>query len=167
MHRRSLFTIFLLWGAAVAFGADGKRAITDTDLYNFRWIADARIAPDGSKVIYTLVNVSPQHDGYENALWTIPSAGGPARQLTAGPHDSEARWSPDGKHVAFVRTVSKDGMAHGAPLPQIFVLSMTGGDAHQLTEMPRGAASPVWSPDSRHIAFLSNIPSRYKIPTDT
>jgi dipeptidyl aminopeptidase/acylaminoacyl peptidase len=144
--------VILVALASALFAADAKRPITDTDLYSFKWIADARISPDGSKVIYTLVNVSPQHDGYENALWIIPSAGGPARQLTAGPHDSSARWSPDGKRVAFVRATSKDG----ATAPQIYILSMSGGDAHQVTDMPRGATGPVWSPDSRHIAFLSS-----------
>ena len=103
-------------GAAV-----DKRLITDTDLYAFHWIADAQISPDGSRVIYALSNVGPKRDNYETALWVIPSSGGPARQLTSGPRDSGARWSPNGKLVAFSRSVEKDGKAQP---PQIWLLAM-------------------------------------------
>ena len=35
------------------------------------------------------------------------------------------------------------------------MLSLTGGEAWTITDLPKGAASPVWSPDSKRIAFLS------------
>jgi len=136
---------------SLAFAADGKRLITETDLYNFQWIANAQISPDGSRVIYTMVKVTPKHDNYETALWTIPSAGGPARQLTSGPHDSAARWSPDGKCVAFLRTVETGK----SQVPQIFLLEMDGGEARPLTDLPKGAGEPIWSPDGHSIAFSS------------
>jgi dipeptidyl aminopeptidase/acylaminoacyl peptidase len=134
--------------SANLFAADGKRLITDVDLYNFQWIANPQISPDGSRVIYTLVKTTPKHDNYETALWMIPSAGGPARQITSGTHDSLARWSPDGKTVAFVRSAERQ-------TAQIYLLSMDGGEARPLTDMPKGAGEPVWSPDGRSIAFSS------------
>src|SRR6266700_3557411 len=102
MHRRSLL---LCIGLAVSLLAQAqtKRPIRETDLYDFHWIADAKISPDGSRIAYTLINVNAKHDGYETALWLIPAAGGTARQLTAGPRDTSARWSPDGKTIAFLR----------------------------------------------------------------
>src|SRR5579862_3770693 len=148
------FTRVLIFAsvAALALAADGKRLITDVDLYNFQWIADAHISPDGSKIIYTHVKVTPKHDNYETALWMIPSSGGPARQLTSGLHDSQGRWSPDGKMIAFVRSVERDGKPQPA---QIYLLSMDGGEARPVTDMPKGAGEPVWSPDGRSIAFSS------------
>jgi dipeptidyl aminopeptidase/acylaminoacyl peptidase len=128
------------------------RAITAADLYQFRWIADPRISPDGSQIIYTLVTVSEKHDGYNTALWIIPASGGAPRPLTAGPHDSAARWSPDGRAIAFLRFVEKESKP--AP-PQIYLLSMQGGDARALTDIPKGASAPVWSPDGKTIAFSS------------
>ena len=45
----------------------------------------------------------------------------------------------------------------GRPQPaQIYLLAMDGGEARPLTDMPKGAAGPVWSPDGRSIAFSSN-----------
>ncbi len=150
-------TVACLAVASSAFAADGKRPITEVDLYNFHWIANAQISPDGSRVIYTMVKTTPKHDSYETALWTIPAAGGAARQMTSGPHDSEARWSPDGKLIAFLRTVEKDGKTQPA---QIYLLPMDGGEALPLTNMPKGAGEPVWSPDGRSIAFTSTTLSK-------
>jgi len=133
--------------APLSIAADGKRSIAVTDLYNFQWIADAQISGDGTAVIYTLVKTTAKHDDYQTSLWIVPSAGGPARQLTSGPHDSGARWSPDGKLVAFLR--------RGEKAVEIYLLSMSGGEARPLTDVAKGAGEPVWSPDGRKIAFSS------------
>jgi dipeptidyl aminopeptidase/acylaminoacyl peptidase len=138
--------------AAVVFAADPKRPITENDLYAFQWIASPQISPDGSKIVYTLVKVTAKHDNYETGLWITPAAGGSARQLTSGPHDSGAQWSPDGKLLAFLRATEKEGKPEP---PQIYLLSMEGGEARPLTEMPKGTGGPVWSPDGRSLAFTS------------
>ncbi len=121
-------------------------------MYAFQWAGNPQISPDGSKIVYALVKVTAKHDNYETALWLTPATGGPARQLTSGPHDSGARWSPDGKLLAFLRATEKDGKPEP---PQIYLLSMEGGEARPLTEIPKGAGDPVWSPDGRSLAFSS------------
>ena len=142
MLRRLLFPALLV--VTLAAAAD-RRPIKATDIYDFHWLADPRIAPDGKSVIYTYVSVNAKKDGYDTALYVVSSSGGTPRQLTAGPQDQSARWSPDGKSVAFLR---------GRPA-QIFVLPMEGGEARPLTEIGRGAGTPVWSPDGKRIAFTS------------
>jgi roadblock/LC7 domain-containing protein len=137
--------------ASLAVAAD-RRPIADTDLYSFQWIASPRISPDGSRVVFTHVTVNKKHDGYETALWIVSTTAGAARQLTGGPRDSAPQWSPDGKLLAFVRAVEKDGKPQPA---QIYLLAMEGGEARALTDLPKGAAGPVWSPDGRAIAFSS------------
>ncbi len=139
--------------AAVALLADDKRPITQTDLYAFQWAASPQISPDASRVVFVHVTVNPKHDGYETALWMAPAAGGPPRQLTSGPRDSAPRWSPDGKTLAFVRSIEKDGKAQP---PQIYLLAMEGGEARPLTDSPKGAANPTWSPNGARILFSSS-----------
>lgn len=142
--------VMLCLSAAVLAGA--KRPITGADLYSFHWAADPRISPNGTQVVYTYVSVNPKHDGYDTSLWIVPTSGGDGRPLTNGPHDAGARWSPDGRRIAFVRASEKDGR----PQPgQIYLLPMDGGEARQLTDLPKGAGNPVWSPDGRNIAFSS------------
>ena len=132
-----------------------KRPIAETDLFKFVWTADPRISPDGRQVVYVRVTVNEKKDGYDTALWIAPADGSePPRPFTSGPADSTPRWSPDGSRLAFVRSIKKDG--HGQP-PQIFLLSTRGGEAVALTDLPRGAGEPLWSPDSRTLAFASTM----------
>ena len=125
------------------------RSITENDLLRFHWIADAQISPDGRQIAYTLVKVNAKGDNYDTSLWLIESAAGSTRPLTSGTRDSSPRWSPDGKRIAFLRTID------GKPGAQIFLLPMTGGEARALTDLPKGASAAVWSPDGKKIAFNS------------
>jgi dipeptidyl aminopeptidase/acylaminoacyl peptidase len=134
---------------SVAPRAAGKRAMTETDLYKFTWIADPQISPDAQTVAFVQVTVNEKDNKYESAIYTVGAAGGvPPQRITSGTRDTTPRWSPDGKWIAFVRPNDKD-------TPQIFLLPMQGGEARALTDLPKGAAGPVWSPDGRTIAFSS------------
>jgi dipeptidyl aminopeptidase/acylaminoacyl peptidase len=140
-------------GAAVAVSAADKRGITEKDLFTFVWVADPQISPDGARVAFVRVTVDEKKDQYDTAIWLAHTAGGdPPRRLTGGTRDSAPRWSPDGRRLAFVRSVEKDGRPQP---PQIFVLSMDGGEARAITDVPRGAGNPLWSPDGGTIAFSS------------
>ena len=132
-----------------------KRAITEKDLFDFVWIANPQLSPDGGRVALTRVTVDEKKTGYETSIWIVASNGkeGPIR-MTNGKHDAQPRWSPDGKHLVFVRGGEKDET--GKPRPaQLALLSLAGGEAWIITDLPKGAANPVWSPDGKHIAFLS------------
>ncbi|MGH9853247.1 MAG: prolyl oligopeptidase family serine peptidase [Blastocatellia bacterium] len=139
--------------------ADGKRMITEMDLFKFAWIADPQISPDGSRVAFVRAWVNQKADRYDSALWIAPADGGAARQLTAGPRDSASRWSPDGRRLAFIRSAEKEGRPQP---PQIYLLTFDGGEAQALTDLPRGAGSPEWSPDGKTIAFTSSEDSSAK-----
>jgi len=127
-----------------------KRNITEKDLFNFVWIADPQVSPDGSRVAFVRVTVNAKKDGYDTAIWTVTTAGAESRQMTAGPRDSTPRWSPDGQYLCFVRAPEKDGRVEP---PQLFMMSMQGGEAFQFTSVPRGAGGPQWSPDGKMISF--------------
>jgi dipeptidyl aminopeptidase/acylaminoacyl peptidase len=139
--------------AVAAPGAQGKRFITEHDLFKFTWIADPQISPDGTTVAFVRVSVNEKDNGYETSLFTVPAAGGDApRRLTSGTRDTLPRWSPDGKRIVFIRSVEKDGK----PQPgQVYLLQMDGGEARPITDVSGGAGNPVWSPDGGRIAFTS------------
>jgi dipeptidyl aminopeptidase/acylaminoacyl peptidase len=133
-----------------------KRGITEKDLFDFVWVANPQLSPDGSRVAFTRVSVDEKRTGYETSIWTVATSGSePPIRMTNGKHDAQPRWSPDGKHIAFVRVGEKDETGKNKP-PQIAILSLAGGEAWIVTDLPKGASHPVWSPDSKRIAFLSS-----------
>ncbi len=149
--RISLLLIIVVSVAAPAFAQ--KRNITEKDLFNFVWIGDPQVSPDGSRVAFVRVTVNDKKDGYNTAIWTVVTASGETRQLTNGPRDSTPRWSPDGKYLLFVRAPEVSGRTEP---PQLFMLAMAGGEPFQFTSLPRGAGGPQWSPDGKMIAFYNS-----------
>ncbi|MEO6655698.1 MAG: S9 family peptidase [Pyrinomonadaceae bacterium] len=128
-----------------------KRNITEKDLFDFTWVGDSQISPDGAAVAFVRVTVNAKKDGYDTSIWSVSTAGvEEPHRLTSGSRDTNPRWSPDGKYLAFVRVTEKDGRPDS---PQLFMLSMTGGDAFQFTSLTRGSGGPIWSPDGKWIAF--------------
>ncbi len=151
--RAVLFTFVCLTIAPPAQSAPAKRSITEKDLFDFVWIGNPQISPDGARVAYVRVTVNEKKDGYDTAIWMVPTAGDEApRQLTSGPHDAGPRWSPDGKSIVFSRAMEKEGKKQP---PQLCLLPMSGGDAFVFTDLPKGAGDPKWSPDGKSIVFTS------------
>ncbi len=73
-----------------------KRAITEKDLFNFVWIADPQVSPDGSRVVFTRVVTDEKRTGYETSIWIVATSGSEAPiRLTNGKHDAHPRWTPD------------------------------------------------------------------------
>jgi Tol biopolymer transport system component len=62
---------------------------------------------------------------------------------------SEPAWSPDGKSLAFTRTVA--GHRH------LFVARADGTEDRPITDGPDDDERPTWSPDGRSIAFCTTL----------
>src|SRR6267378_2880006 len=151
---RSILSVVLITFAILVSSVSAqKRNITEKDLWDFVWIGDPQVSPDGSRVAFVRVTVNEKKEGYNTSIWSVPTAGGEEpHQLTKGDHDSTPRWSPDGKFLLFVRATEKDGKPEPA---QLSILPMAGGDSFSFTDLPKGASNPVWSPDGKTIAFTS------------
>jgi dipeptidyl aminopeptidase/acylaminoacyl peptidase len=151
--------------AAQSTGSGQRRPITEKDLFKFVWIADPQISPDGSQIAFVRVSVDEKADQYDTAIWIVRTEGSESpRRLTGGTRDTAPRWSSDSRQLAFVRSIEKDGRAQP---PQIYVMTMGGGEARAVTDIARGAGNPVWSPDGRSIAFTSQARPDEASPGDT
>ena len=136
------------------------------DLYRLRIPFDPSLSPDGRMVAFSVRTTAPGSDAYRTAIWAASADGsGDARRLTIGArNDSQARFSPDGTTLAFVsdrRLFAED--EPGRPKDprdrddcfQVHLLPLHGGEAHRLTDLPRGVEAFSWSPDGRMIAVLT------------
>lgn len=133
-----------------------------TDLALLRVPGSVSIAPDGSAAVITLTRPDLEEDTYASALWLVPTDGGEPRQLTNGPSDQSPAYSPDGKWIAFTRAAKGER-------PQLYVMSTAGGEPRRVTDpeqVKAGAGAPVWSPNSRRIAYAAHVPDEGRYSTD-
>ncbi len=128
-----------------------KRRITPEDLAAIVYVDEPQCSPDGQWVAYTRQQPSLETNNYEANLWVVAARGGGPMQITYSGKDSQPRWSPDGKRLAFVSARSGQPQIYTLPIGEV------GGEALQLTRHINGATAPVWSPDGRRIAFLARL----------
>ena len=90
----------------------------------------------------TLVFVS------EDDLWTVPVGGGRAWRLTAGVGEtSTPRFSPDGRHIAFV------GREEGPA--EVYLIAASGGAAQRLTHQATPCKVCGWTQDGQAVIYAS------------
>jgi dipeptidyl aminopeptidase/acylaminoacyl peptidase len=134
--------------------------LTPEDLYEFRFVTDAQISPDGERVAYSVKQANEKRDGYRGAIWVVPFDGSrPAAQLTNGVcQDSSPRWSPDGTRLAFLSDRGEVPKGRKRAPRNVYVLELAGGEARQLTSFTDDCSDLTWSPDGRSLAFAAKPP---------
>lgn len=92
---------------------------------------------------YVLAFASDRDGDYD--IYTMRADGSGVRQITNDPApERDPEWSPDGKHLAFVRL-------HDAAeeIGTVYVANADGSNARRIAD----GLSPKWSPDGRMLAY--------------
>lgn len=101
---------------------------------------DVAMLPDGSALVFSLLG----------QLFSVPTTGGTAVQLTAGPwYNDDPAVAPDGRRLAFVS--NRDGSEGN-----VFVMDLETREITQVTH-ERWAGRPAWSPNGRSLLYLSYV----------
>jgi dipeptidyl aminopeptidase/acylaminoacyl peptidase len=143
---------------AVNLSAQGRvqRPMTFDDFAAVKNVGDPQISPDGRWVLYSVRTTDVNANKRTTVTTLAPVAGVTPKEaansaLRAGQFPnattlaSEARWSPDGKRVAYVSG------------GQLWIADANGANARQISNVNAGASGPVWSPTGDRIAFVSGV----------
>ena len=141
--------------------ASGRvRRISPADLYvyEYDW------APDGASFVATAAHGSGDNNYWIAQLYTIAVTSGEARSIfTPSLQIAKPRWSPDGKHLAFISGLKSDEAITGG---DIFVIPPTGGEPRNVTAGMKASASWLtWLPSSQQILFTAYIDGASGIAT--
>ena len=111
------------------------------------------LSPDSTQVAFTW-NASGNWE-----IYTVPLEGGTPRRITSGPGSKYSpRWSPDGKHIAFLTDLD------GSENFDIYLVPQEGGESVGLVEWPSAVERFIqWSPDGMQIAFESNKEGNFDV----
>jgi dipeptidyl aminopeptidase/acylaminoacyl peptidase len=144
--------------------ASGRRPMTFADLQQMKRIDDPQVSPSGKWVMFAATDVDLAANTKVSHLWVVPLTGEHGAASTSSEKqvtfwkegESNGRFSPDGKQVAFVAKDSETGHS------QIFLAPWNEVDGtldtpKRLTNVSTEADGPVWSPDSQRILFVSRV----------
>ena len=104
------------------------------------------ISPDGKTIVYSVNSTDWANNSYDSELWMVKDGETPV-QLTrtnkAG--STNAAFTPDGKYVSF--------LANRGEKTQLYIISIMGGEAIQVTRDDDGISNYDWSPNGTRIVY--------------
>ena len=116
-------------------------------------IEDAELSPQGERALFVA----------RGDVFTAPIENGPTRNLTrsSSAHDKWARWSPDGRLIAYVSDATGED--------EIWLVAQDGsGEPERLTTGGQAMLyAPEWSPTGKHLAFGDKDGKLHVIDVDT
>lgn len=155
-----------LWLLPVDGGEATRLTQMESSVHGIDW------SPDGKKILF----LAPETPGEEEKklrergginvvdrfvkmrqIWVADVQTGRCRQLTRGRSSkAQARWSPDGKKIAFAQrrtpTSNHDYQA------TLWTMDADGRNRRKLSPGKTSDTRPRWSPDGESIAFLRRAP---------
>jgi dipeptidyl aminopeptidase/acylaminoacyl peptidase len=147
--------VAFLAGAMVPLRAQDPRGLKSSDLTALRGLGDVQVAPDGRHVAYAATrNDTPGRPRSETWIRDLAS-GTQVRLGNDATGASNARWSPDGKWIAFMGRIGDSSgviVAHADGSNPTFLASVRGTN-HVL---PSTGERLAWAPDASRLAFISS-----------
>ena len=142
---RCLSAVCIVLASFATVTAGAKRPITLEDLWKVKRVGKPAIAPDGQWVAVDVTTNSMDDNTGSANLWLLSTDGKTQKQLTTSKASSTGPvWSPVGDAIAFLSKRSGE-------VAQIHVISPSGGEAREVSQLPMAPSGLKWSADGKTI----------------
>ena len=142
----TVFTLCCIFCLNKNYGQDGMKDPAFEEVLSLRSVGSVSISPDGSRVAYTVRSTDWENNRFDTEIW-LADGDRPPFQLTRTEKGSSSgmKWSPDGQWIGFVANRGKRN--------QVFVISVHGGEAIQVTGEETAVQYFEWMPSGDEIVF--------------
>ncbi|HXJ87407.1 MAG TPA: S9 family peptidase [Candidatus Binatia bacterium] len=152
---------------APALQGQNKAKLTIDDFFNSVSFSSVELSPDGNSVVIVTERADWDQQIFRTDLWLYRDDVKTLIQLTQSGHDSDPKWSPDGKWIAFLSERknasgksddSDSGSDSEEDASQLYLISPTGGEAFPITRGEEDVHTFAWSLDSQTIYYATRQP---------
>jgi dipeptidyl aminopeptidase/acylaminoacyl peptidase len=189
LSKTCLLSIALLLCTLPAI-SQSKPKLTLDEFFNSVSYPTVALSPDGHSVVIATERADWDQQIFRHDLWLYRDAANEASltPLTQSGHDTEPKWSPDGRWIAFLSErkspaekdaddgkrakkhqaetkrhdtnddKNKEKADDKSDIAQIYLISPSGGEAIPLTQGEEEVHTFSWSADSRTIYFATRNP---------
>ena len=168
--QKTIFVVAIVMTCALVVLAQSKPKLTLDAFFNSVSFPAIEMSPDGNSVVIETERADWDQQVFRSDLWLYQGAGKDSSliQLTQSGHDSEPKWSPDGKWIAFLSErkssaekggeSDSDSDSKDESVSQIYLISPHGGEAFPVTQGEEEVHTFSWSADSQSIYFATRQP---------
>lgn len=104
------------------------------------------LSPDRKSLVFSMA-------GPKGGIYQVPITGGEPKLLLAKPVPSSQAISPDGRYLAYTKTLLNSGFNPWENAANIWVRDLTNGEDHPITQLSTTHSSPEWSADGKYLYF--------------
>ena len=167
MQTQKLAVILVVLISVTVLEAQNKPKLTLDDFFNSVSFRSVELSPDGNSVVIVTDRADWDQQIFRTDLWLYRDDSKTLIQLTQSGHDSDPKWSPDGKWIAFLserkneagKSDDSDSDSDSKEdASQIYLISPQGGEAFPITKGEEDVHTFAWSSDSQNIFYATRQP---------
>src|SRR5262245_24797755 len=151
-----VFTLIFFSLCSSLLAQTAKHPFTFEDMMKLKRVDEPVPSPDGKWVVFSATDVDLEANTKISHLWIVPANGGESKRLNeTANHEERPRFSPDGKKLIWTSQATDP--------TQIWMCDFDSearklvGEPHQVTNISTGADGAIWSPNGKHIVFVSAV----------
>ena len=124
--------------------------LTPEVMWKMGRVGGSTVSPDGKTVLYTVSYYSMKDDKSSTHIWSVPTEGGEAVQITDGAgKEASIQWSADGSRIYLLSTRSGDA--------QLWSAKPDGSDMRQLSAIEGGIEGFGVSPKEDKLYYIKRV----------